>query len=60
MKLSEDKREILNNVIAGAIIVHYGALLASFVFFARQGYIGAGLNLLLIIVWIAIAIRVIK
>jgi len=60
MKLAEDKREIFNNIIAGAIIVHYGAMLASFVFFSKQGFVSTGLNLLLVIVWVGIAIRATK
>lgn len=60
MKLSGDKRDIFNNIIAGAIIVHYGAMLASFVFFSNQGVVSTGLNLLLVIAWVVIAIRATK
>lgn len=57
MKLSEDKRDIFNNVIAGGILTHYGAIFANLVFFSSNGYRGSAFNLILIIVWIVFAIR---
>lgn len=60
MKLSEDKKEIFNNVIAGGILIHYGAVFANIVFFSNRGYLGVSLNLLLVIAWIVAAIRATK
>ena len=57
MKVSEDKRDIFNNVIAGGILIHYGAIFANLVFFSSNGYVGAAFNLLLVIAWVVIAIR---
>jgi len=57
MKLSEDKRDIFHNVIAGGILIHYGAIFANVVFFSSNGYGGSAFNLILIIVWIVFAIR---
>jgi hypothetical protein len=60
MKLSQDKIDILNNVIAGGILIHYGALLANLVFFSNQGWLGLTFNVLSIIVWVVLAIRFTK
>jgi hypothetical protein len=60
MKLSEHKRDILNNVIAGGILIHYGAVFANLVFFSNRGYLGVVFNVLLIAVWIAFAVRTTK
>jgi hypothetical protein len=60
MKVSEDKRDIFNNVIAGGILIHYGAAIANFVFFSDKGWAGFALNGLSVVIWIVIAIRLTK
>lgn len=37
MKLSEDKRDIFHNVIAGGILIHYGAIFANVCSFQAMG-----------------------
>lgn len=60
MKISEHRKDILGNVLAGILVVHYGAILANLIFFSNNGLIGAGFNLILFIIWIVITIRTTK
>lgn len=56
---AEEEQDVKCNVLAGIIIVHYGAILANLIFLSSNGLIGAGFNLAFVIIWIAI-IRNIK
>lgn len=60
MRLEVDRKDIVNNFIAGAILVHYASIIASLVFLSKSSWVGAGFNLILFIIWFIIAIKVSK
>lgn len=60
MKVFEDRKDVIYNILVGVIVVHYGSILANLIFLSNNGLIGAIFNFIFVIIWTAIAFQATK